>query len=80
LFFIATPLFEAYHASLLVSSPKIYYLAPVGFDVRTREIAYREYAIKLNPTENQKGWKDSLEDFKRQMVITVSQDEFLQKA
>ena len=62
----------------LAANQKIYFLAPLGFDLRTREIAYCEYAIKNSPEENRKSWIAALNQFKNQAIITVSEDEFLQ--
>ena len=55
----------------------IYFLAPHGFDVKGREIAYCEYAISINPIEYRKGWEDYLEEIREQQVITVSEEQFL---
>ena len=61
----------------LIENQVIYYLAPLGFDVRMREIAYCEYAIKINPPENRKGWEDYLDEVKKQQIIMVSEEQFL---
>jgi len=56
---------------------KVYFLTPSGFDVRDREIAYCEYAIKINPVEYRKGWEDYLNIIKEQQIIKVSEEQFL---
>ena len=61
-----------------IENQMIYFLAPSGFDVRDREIAYCEYAIKINPIENRKDWMDYLDNFKKQQIVTVSEEQFLQ--
>jgi hypothetical protein len=61
----------------LIENQAIYYLAPLGFDVKNREIAYYEYAIKSNPPEYRKGWEDALDEFKQQQIFTVSEKQFL---
>ena len=61
----------------LVEDQKMYYLAPLGFDVRDREIAYHEYAIKNAPVEYRKEWIISLNGIKAQQMIMVSEDQFL---
>lgn len=45
----------------LVENQMIYFLAPLGFNVRGREIAYCEYGIKINSVENRKDWEIYLE-------------------
>lgn len=62
----------------LVETQKVYFLAPLGFDIRDREIAYCEYAIKINPTEFRKGWEVYLKELKKQQVVRVSKEQFLQ--
>jgi len=61
----------------LVDNQTMYFLAPLGFDVKNREIAYCEYAIKINPVKNRKGWEDYLNEIKKQEIITVSEEQFL---
>lgn len=61
----------------LIENQKAYYLTPSGFDVRDREIAYCEYAIKINPIEFRKGWEDYLEELKKQQIVKVSEEQFL---
>jgi Transglutaminase-like enzymes, putative cysteine proteases len=63
----------------LVENQKVYYIAPIGFDVRDREIAYHEYAIKNAPVEYQKEWVISLNEIKKQQIIMVTEDQFLRK-
>jgi len=61
----------------LIENQTVYFLTPLGFDVRGREIANCEYAIKINPIENRKGWEDYLEEIRKQKFITVSEEQFL---
>jgi len=61
----------------LADNQTIYFLAPLGFDVKKREIAYCEYAIKNSPIENRKDWEDYLDETKKQQIITVSEEQFL---
>jgi hypothetical protein len=61
----------------LTENQTTYFLAPLGFDVRGREIAYCEYAISINPIENRKGWEEYLEQLKKQKIIKVSEEQFL---
>lgn len=61
----------------LIDNQKIYFLAPAGFDVRDREIAYCEYAININPIEFRKGWENYLEEIKTQQIAKVSEEQFL---
>ncbi len=53
-------------------------MTPLGFDTKGREIAYCEYAIKINPDEYTKDWVDYLDKLKEQHIITVSEEQFLQ--
>jgi len=61
----------------LIEGQTTYHLAPMGFDVKAREIAYCEYAIKNCPSEIRKGWEDALEGFKAQTINAVSEGQFL---
>lgn len=61
----------------LVENQKVYFLAPLGFDVGSREIAYCEYAIKINPIEFRKDWEDYLIELKKQQIVNVSEEQFL---
>jgi hypothetical protein len=61
----------------LTESQAVYFLAPLGFNVNNREIAYCEYAIKINPIEDRKGWEDYLDEVKKQQIVTVSEEQFL---
>ena len=60
----------------LIENQTTYHLAPLGFDVKKREIAYCEYAIKNCPQEIRKGWEEALENFKNQKVNEVSKEQF----
>ena len=62
----------------LVENQITYHLAPRGFNVKDREIAYCEYAIKNCPADIRKGWEDALDKLRNQNIINVSNDEFLQ--
>ena len=62
----------------LVENQNVYFLAPLGFDVKRREAAYCEYAIKINPPEFRKGWTEYWEEIKGQQIILVSEEQFLQ--
>ena len=61
----------------LIENQTIYYLTPIGFEAIDRETAYFEYAIKINPPENRQGWKDALDELKKQQIFTVSEEQFL---
>ena len=61
----------------LVENQTTYYLTPLGFNTKDREIAYCEYAIKNCPIEIRKGWEDALDEFTKQQIITVSEEQFL---
>jgi hypothetical protein len=61
----------------LIENQTVYFLTPKGFDIRGREIAYCEYAIKINPPEFRKGWEEYLEQLKNQRMIRVSEEQFL---
>jgi len=60
----------------LVEPQTTYHLAPLGFDVKDREIAYCEYAIKNCPEEIRKGWEEALDEFKNQQINLVSEEQF----
>jgi len=62
----------------LIENQVTYHLAPLGFDIQNREIAYCEYAIKNCPEEIRKEWEEALEGFKNQQINTVSEEQFLQ--
>jgi len=62
----------------LIKNQTTYHLVPVGFDIKGREIAYCEYAIKNCPDEIKKGWEEALEDFRSQQINMVSEEQFLQ--
>ena len=61
----------------LIENQITYHLAPLGFDAKSREIAYCEYAIKNCSEEIRKGWEEALEDFKNQQINAVSEEQFL---
>lgn len=61
----------------LIQNQVAYHLFPQGFDVKGREIAYCEYAIKNCPKEIRKGWEDALDDIKNQQINAVSEEQFL---
>lgn len=61
----------------LVENQKVYFLAPLGFDTKDREIAYCDYAIKISPDEYTKDWEDYLDIVREQPIITVSEEQFL---
>jgi hypothetical protein len=61
----------------LVDNQTTYHLTPLGFDVKDREIAYCEYAIKNCPEEIKKGWEEALEEFGNQRIHVVSEEQFL---
>lgn len=61
----------------LVENQKVYFLAPLGFDTKGREIAYCDYAIKISPDEYTKDWEDYLDIVREQPIITVSEEQFL---
>ena len=61
----------------LIENQKVYFLAPLGFDTKGREIAYCEYAIKINPVEYTKDWVDYLDKLKEEHIITISEEQFL---
>ena len=61
----------------MVKEQSVYFLAPLGFDVRGREMDYCEYAIKKSPLEYQKGWMDYLAELRKQHIVTVSEEQFL---
>jgi len=62
----------------LVKKQLAYYLSPVGFDVKEREISYCKYAIKNCPEEIRAGWEAYLSTVKNQSFIFVSEEQFLQ--
>lgn len=62
----------------LIENQKVYFLAPLGFDTKGREIAYCNYAIKISPDEYKKDWEDYLDKLREQHIITVSEEQFLQ--
>jgi hypothetical protein len=61
----------------LIKNQVMYFLAPLGFDVKEREIAYYEYAVKISPIENRKGLVNYIDELKKQQFITVSEEQFL---
>lgn len=61
----------------LVENQKIYYIAPLGFDIREREIACCEYAMKNSPIEYRKGWEEYLDQLRTQTFMSVSAEQFL---
>ena len=58
---------------------QVYFLAPLGFNIRKREIAYCEYAISINPEEYRKNWENYLNELKGQKFVNVSEEQFLRK-
>jgi len=60
----------------LVEGQRTYHLIPLGFNVKEREIAYCEYAIRNSPEQHKGDWEKALEGFKTQERRTVSQEQF----
>lgn len=61
----------------LVESQQTYHLIPSGFDAKTREVAYCEYAMANCPPLFRDEWVQHLEAFKAQEICAVSAAQFL---
>jgi hypothetical protein len=64
----------------LVEGQKTYHLVPRGFDVRDREVAYCEYAIRNCPEPLRQGWEEALVSSRDQGIHLVSQEQFIRRA
>ncbi|MDW7657723.1 MAG: transglutaminase-like domain-containing protein [Bacillota bacterium] len=62
-----------------VKEQKTLHVAPKGFDIKTREISYCEYAIKNSPPQLKDDWLKHYDEFKNQEIIKISQEQFLCK-
>lgn len=60
----------------LVENQTTYHLIPKGFNVKDREIAYCEYAIKISSEQLRQDWENNLASFINQEIHAVSPEQF----
>lgn len=76
LFYIKCSAYNTFGTDL-IKTQRIYHLIPNGFNVKEREIACCEYAIRNSPEAVRTDWVNDLENLKKQEINVISQEQFL---